>query len=97
MITCNICGVVKNDGRQMHGHMMKCHPDEYAAVEHDLEELTEGYERGSHKKAMRPAGFRLLNKKDPDELEAYEEGYRYYDPKTSIAYTIDEVKKEGWL
>lgn len=97
MITCNICGVVKKDGRQMHGHMMKCHPEEYAAANNDLEKVTDGYVRGFKKSVKRPAGLRLLNKKDPDELEAYNEGHRYFDPKTNIAYTIEEVEKEGWL
>ena len=97
MITCNFCGAIKTDGRQMHGHMMKMHPDEYAAANHDLEKVTSGYERNSHKKSERPALLRLLNKLDVDEYEAWQEGFRYLDPKTMNAYTVEEVKAEGWL
>ena len=81
----------------MHGHMMKVHPEEYEEVAHDLEALTDGYIRGSYLKKLRPAELRLLNQSDPAEQEAYEEGYRYFDPKTSMAYTIEEVKGKGWL
>jgi len=105
MITCNLCGIEKSDGRQMHGHMMKVHPEEYAAVNNDLEQVTKGYTRAVHrepkeKKAQastRPEMLRLLNKYDPDELEAYNVGYRYYDPEEEMAYTPEEIKELRWI
>jgi hypothetical protein len=45
----------------------------------------------------RPKNLRLLNKNNQVELEAYNEGYRYFDPDTRIAYTKEEVKEEGWI
>lgn len=103
MITCNLCGIEKSDGRQMHGHMMKVHPEEYAAVNNDLEKVTEGYTRASKnepkkaEKTSRPDRLRLLNKYDPDELEAYNVGYRYYDPEEDMAYMPEEIKELGWM
>jgi hypothetical protein len=45
----------------------------------------------------RPKNLRLLNKSNRHELEAYNEGYRYFDPDESIAYTRKEVEEEGWI
>ncbi|MFV0516769.1 MAG: hypothetical protein ACK5MV_05180 [Aminipila sp.] len=45
----------------------------------------------------KPQNLRLLNKSNRQELEAYNEGYRYYDPDEQIAYTTSEVKEEGWI
>lgn len=48
-------------------------------------------------KNSRPKNLRLLNKSNAEELEAYNEGYRYFDPDEMIAYTREEVKEEGWV
>lgn len=45
----------------------------------------------------KPKNLRLLNKSNPEELSAYNEGYRYLDPDEMIAYTREEVKEEGWI
>lgn len=105
MIKCNLCGMEKKDGRQMHGHFMKSHYQEYKAAGLDLEKVTTGYirkikeetETGPPVKNTRPESLRLLNKNDPHELEAYELSYRYFDPENSIAYTSEEIKEKGWL
>jgi hypothetical protein len=46
-------------------------------------------------KKNRPEDFRVLNRTDPDEREAYEEGYRYYSGGN--AYTGDECREKGWI
>ena len=47
MIRCKLCGVEKPDGRTMHGHLVRCHYDEYKNTDptFDMEQLTEGYRR----------------------------------------------------
>lgn len=119
LIKCNICGAEKPNGRSMHGHINRCHYDEYKAAGFDMEKLTTGYRRKSqgarnHGKSEnrkdekhmsinndlkneRPKNLRLLNKNNPEELAAYNEGYRYLDPDEMIAYTREEVKEEGWI
>lgn|GEM_PF-1838294 len=112
-IKCNFCGhETIDDGRIMHGHMMNNHQKEYKEVDCDLEKVTTGYKRKPKKEyleirkkkkkelpliELRPINLRLLNKSKQIELDAYNEGYRYIDPDTMIAYTLEEVKEEGWL
>lgn len=48
-------------------------------------------------KNARPKNLRLLNKSSRQELDAYNEGYRYFDPDERIAYTKKEVEEEGWI
>ena len=90
----------------MHGHMMKVHPEEYAAVNNDLEKVTEGYTRAvknepkekATKTSTRPEQLRLLNKNDPDELKGHITlGYRYYDPEEEMAYMPEEIKELRWI
>lgn len=47
-------------------------------------------------KLARPPKLRILNKNDPDELVAYNDGYRYIDQE-EFCYTSQEVRDEGWL
>ena len=111
MIKCQICGIEKATAREMHGHLVRVHYDEYKAKHNDMEKLTSGYVRNkkqrvrnekmideNEKKELkneRPNGLRLLNKKNETELAAYNEGYRYTDG--DLCYTSAEVKEEGWL
>lgn len=104
MITCNLCGAEKKTRREMHGHFMKSHYDEYKAVGCKQSELTTGDPEGANiaekkeekKIVERPAGFRLLNRNDPDEAFAYSQGYRYIDGD-DLCYTVDDAKKEGFI
>ncbi len=112
-IKCKFCGhETIDDGRIMHGHMMNNHQKEYKDANCDLEKVTTGYKRKTPKEYVeikqkkrkeiplieeRPINLRLLNKRSPVELDAYNEGYRYIDSDTMIAYTLEEVKEEGWL
>jgi len=45
----------------------------------------------------RPRKLRPLNMSNPDEVEVYRLGYRYYDPESGLAFSIEEMKEEGWL
>lgn len=110
MIKCNLCGKEFEGGRQVHQHMNVCHHEEYQEVDFDLEQITTGYER---KKARvynskekdkpaaetsdRPKKLRPLNKAVPEEMEVYRLGYRWYDPETGLAFTVDEMRSEGWI
>lgn len=110
MIKCKLCPKEFEGGRGAHQHMLRVHPEEYRAADFDLEQLTEGYIRkkrkynGSSKApekdpelSERPAGLRPLRKTDPDELEAYRLGYRYFDPESGLAFSIEEMQEEGWI
>ena len=47
MITCNICGCQKATAREMHGHLVRVHYDDYMATDKgsgaEMEQLTTGY------------------------------------------------------
>lgn len=110
MITCNLCGTEKKTRREMHGHLMKMHYQEYKEVGFKQSELTLGQPEGGNatekkevflakkekKTVERPAGFRLLNRNDPNEAFAYSRGYRYIDGD-DLCYTVDEAKEEGFI
>lgn len=105
MITCNLCGAEKKTRREMHGHLMKMHYQEYKSVGCKQSKLTTGEPEGANttekkkeekKTVERPAGFRLLNRNDPDEDFAYSQGFRYIDGD-DLCYTVDDAKKEGFI
>lgn len=106
MIKCKLCGKEFEGGRAAHQHMNRVHHPEYKEVDFDLEKVTEGYIRkrsrfhGASKDPegnQRPAGLRPLRKTDPAEMEVYRLGYRYYDPESGLAFTIEEMQEEGWI
>lgn len=106
MIKCTICGTEKETPRQMHGHLIRWHYDEYKEADFNMKNgLTEGApdimskrpeKKKNEKKNEAPAGFRLLNKMDRSEREAYNIGYRYIDAE-EMCYTREEAKEEGWI
>ncbi len=87
---CPICGKEYENGRQLHGHMLKAHQAEYKEAGNKVSNMIE-----SKKKIDRPSGFRLLNKSVESEAEAYSEGYRYIDHE--YYYTHDEAIEMGWI
>jgi len=110
VIKCKLCAKEFEGGRSAHSHMNRMHYAEYEKANFDLEAMTEGYARkkrkynGSSKApekdpelSERPAGLRPLRKTDPYELEAYRQGYRYFDPESGLAFSIEEMQKEGWI
>ena len=48
MITCNLCGTEKKTRREMHGHLMKMHYQEYKEVGFKQSELTLGQPEGGN-------------------------------------------------
>lgn len=110
MIKCNICGMEKATRREMNGHLLHSHYNEYKLVDCKQSEITTGEPENaaavrktvrktekSYKKAVDiPAGFRLLNRNDRAEAEAYNVGYRYID-NDEMCYTADEAKESGWI
>lgn len=110
MIKCNICGIEKSTRREMNGHLLRCHYDEYKSVGFRQSEFTTGQpediaagrktvpktEKPSKKTVDIPAGFRLLNRNDRIEAEAYNVGYRYIDDD-EMCYTADEAKESRWI
>ncbi len=108
MIKCLLCKKEFENGRSAHQHMNRVHYEDYQTAGFDLEKMTEGYKRRiSHKKksndpddlsfSERPAGLRPLNKSNPAEYEAYISGYRFYDPDSDLAFTLEEMKEEDWI
>lgn len=87
MFKCPICEKEYINGRQLHGHMLKAHQEEYKKHGNKVANF--------HKGKDRPAGFRLLNKANVDEANAYNDGFRYTDGE--YVYTSDEVKEKGWI
>lgn len=119
MIKCNICGMEKETRREMNGHLLRCHYDEYKAVNCQQSELTTGNNvapmlrtKNKKKKATlqrelkstaktqqkkdAPAGFRILNRNDEAEAEAYNMGYRYIDD-SEMCYDAEEAREKGWI
>ena len=110
MIKCNICGIEKSTRREMNGHLLRCHCNEYKSVGCQQSEITTGQpedvsivrktvqktEKPSKKTVDIPAGFRLLNRNDRAEAEAYNVGYRYIDDD-EMCYTAFEAKESGWI
>lgn len=94
----------------MNGHLLRCHYNEYKSVGFRQSEITTGQpedvsivrktvqktEKPSKKTVDIPAGFRLLNRNDRIEAEAYNVGYRYID-NDEMCYTADEAKESGWI
>ena len=109
MIKCNLCGIEKATRREMNGHLLHSHLEEYRAGGCRQSEFTSGEpetpaktqrKQKSAAKTQRkkdaPAGFRILNRNDEAEAEAYNMGYRYIDD-SEMCYTSDEAKESGWI
>ena len=60
MSRCSFCGYENPDGRAMHLHMLRMHPEEYQAAGRDLEEVADGYIR-------EPKQQRKLDRKRQEE------------------------------
>lgn len=94
----------------MNGHLLRSHYKEYKAGGCHQSEFTTGEPEESggkkqHKsksaaktqqKQSAPAGFRLLNRNDRAEAEAYEVGYRYIDDD-EMCYDAEEAREKGWI
>lgn len=103
MIKCNICGIEKETPRQMHGHLIRWHYDEYKQANFNMRNITTGAPEAKKEKPKKlnknteaPEGFRLLNRYNRDEAEAYNAGYRYIDDY-DMCYTAEEAREEGWI
>lgn len=102
MIKCKICGSECETRRQMHGHMMRNHYDQYKAAGFDMDDLTEGAPLRAHvaqalKDYPRPAGFRrLLSYKTISEARAIEAGYAFVDGEENL-YTEAEARAKNWI
>ena len=93
---CPLCTKEYETGRQLHGHLMRSHQEEYRAVDFKLTDLKQANHKPGKVTSKKPKGFRLLNITDQDENFAYKEGYRYIDADDEV-YTNDEAKEEGWI
>lgn len=97
---CKICGAEKDTRRQMHGHLMRMHQDEYRQSGFVIERMVTGAaapaQKRDYKKAALPSGFRALSSSDPEEAYAIDQGYDFIDAEEMI-YTAEEAKVEGWI
>jgi len=102
---CKLCGKEFESGRAFHGHLIRWHPAEYKESGNDDKSFYAGAPpaRRSAPKAGKkkekpagelPAGIRLLNRRIPEENEAYKAGYRYIDDEETV-YTHEELHDEG--
>ena len=100
MLKCRICGTEKATKREMHGHLIRMHYDEYKAVGCNLEKFVDmdmeaEEEVKQERKKKKPAGFRFLIRTNELENAAYKEGYRYTDGET--VWTEQEARQKGWI
>lgn len=93
-VICPLCKKEFNNNRQLHGHLMKAHTEEYRAVGFQKEKLV-AVEKCQDKKKKKPEGFRVLNTRDADEKFAFENGSDFIDAQ-DILYTFEEAKEFGW-
>ena len=91
MIKCNLCGKIKNTKREMHGHLIRVHEEEYRKCNLKMEYLTEYI---IDPESGKPSGLRFLNLSDREEKAMYDEGYSFIDDD-DMCYTSEEAK--GWL
>lgn len=103
---CRLCGIEKDTRRQMQGHLMFQHKEEYKQCQYNMDRLVEdapprvkeakkaAYQR-KQKQLTKPAGFRLLNSEDPTEANAIKAGFLYTDGDN--VFTADDAKAEGWI
>lgn len=108
---CPICGKDYPKGyASLHAHMMKAHMDEYRkkgcklaaygidtkAKDQSAQPKPKDQPKGKPiKKKEPPEDFRPLDRTDPEELAAYNEGCRYYSG--GCAYTTEECREMGWI
>lgn len=97
---CKLCGVEKETRRQMHGHLMACHYEDYKGVDFNLDQLVDGAPARIHddriKKYPRPNGFRFLSQHNDLELYAIQHGYKFIDDDGTI-YTETEARTQEWI
>jgi len=100
---CRICGCEKETRRQMHGHLMHTHYNDYKIADFVLDRLVDGAilaerpKKEKEKKAfLRPNGFRLLRRSNPAEENAINQGYDFIDDEEFL-YTEQEARVEGWI
>lgn len=102
MIKCTICGSEYETRRQMHGHMMRNHYDQYKEKGFDMDLLTEGAPLRAHvaqaiKDYPRPAGFRRLRSyASVAEARAVEAGYYFIDDNDNL-YSEAEARAKSWI
>lgn len=94
MYTCAICGKIKATKREIHGHLMFAHRDEYIAAGYNNDKLII-YNRDPDQTA-KPAGFRYLKNTDPAEAKAIAFGYMFIDSDGEL-YTESDSRKRGWI
>ena len=101
---CKLCGAEKETRRQMHGHLMRCHYEDYARGDFLLDRfvdkavpLAREYRKNEDiKRHERPAGFRFLCRSDETEALAIDRGFDFIDDDQNI-YTEQEARAEKWI
>lgn len=96
------------NGHLLHSHLEEyrtggCRQSEFTSGEPEVPAKTQRKQKSAAKTQRKipkfpksPAGFRLLDRNDPDEAAAYKEGYRYIDDD-EICYDATEAKESGWI
>lgn len=97
---CKLCGIEKDTRRKMHGHLMHEHLEDYKRSGYSIERLCTEVIPAKRPRvvipALRPDGFRLLNKYNQQEFYAIEHGYLFIDAEENL-YTEEEAKAEAWV
>lgn len=101
---CKLCGAEKETRRQMHGHLIRCHYDDYKRGDFLLDRFVDNavplarkYRKTEDiKRKERPKGFRLLRRSSEAEAAAIEAGFEFIDDDENI-YTENEARIEQWI
>ena len=102
MFKCVLCGYEADNRRQMHGHMMRNHYQDYKDADFDMDNITEGAPLRAHvaqalKDYPRPAGFRRLRSyTSTAEARAILAGYMFVDDQDNL-YTEAEARGKSWI
>ena len=101
-------GNALKDQQGAHCHLLRVHYAEYKAARFSRAALTEssgevyqgsenqGKKVQGKREVRRPAGFRPLDRRVPEEAAAYNDGFRYIDDSEYV-YDRSEAKEKGWI
>lgn len=100
-------GNALKDQQGAHCHLLRVHYSNYKAVRFSRAALTEssgevyqgkaqGSEAQGKREVRRPAGFRPLDRRVPEEAAAYHDGFRYIDDEDYV-YDRAEAREKGWI
>lgn len=96
MYKCPLCEKSYENGRQLHGHMLKAHQKEYKEkYSNRVANIGSVAPLVSPPSPKAPVDLKLLDLRRDHERAAYDAGFSYKDAE--FFYTAEEVKEKGWV